>query len=33
MSIKDLKRKISRSTVVVVASAAQYPHGVVDNII
>lgn len=32
MSISDLKSKISKDTVVVVASAAQYPHGVVDNI-
>lgn len=32
MSIKHLKRSISSKTVLVVASAPQYPHGVVDNI-
>ena len=32
MCLKDLEKKISSNTVVVVASAAQYPHGVVDNI-
>lgn len=33
MCIKSLKQKITSRTVVVVASAAQYPHGVVDNIV
>lgn len=32
MCLKDLKKKISSSTVVVVCSAPQYPHGVVDNV-
>ena len=32
MSIPHLKKVISSKTVVVVASAPQYPHGVVDNI-
>jgi sphinganine-1-phosphate aldolase len=32
MCLKDLKRKISSNTVVVVCSAPQYPHGVVDNV-
>jgi sphinganine-1-phosphate aldolase len=32
MSIPYLKKYISRRTVAVVASAPQYPHGVVDNI-
>ncbi len=32
MSISHLKKAISSKTVLVVASAPQYPHGVVDNI-
>ena len=32
MSIKHLKKTISSKTVVVVCSAPQYPHGVVDDI-
>jgi sphinganine-1-phosphate aldolase len=32
MSIKHLKKHINSSTVLVVASAPQYPHGVVDDI-
>lgn len=32
MCLKDLKKKISSKTVVVVCSAPQYPHGVVDNV-
>lgn len=32
MSISDLKKVISSNTVLVVASAPQYPHGVVDKI-
>lgn len=32
MSIPHLKKVISSKTVVVVCSAPQYPHGVVDNV-
>jgi glutamate/tyrosine decarboxylase-like PLP-dependent enzyme len=32
MSIKDLKKMINSSTVLVVASAPHYPYGVVDDI-
>jgi glutamate/tyrosine decarboxylase-like PLP-dependent enzyme len=32
MSIKDLKKRISSKTVLVVASAPHYPYGVVDDI-
>ena len=32
MSISHLKKSISSKTVLVVASAPQYPHGVVDDI-
>lgn len=32
MSLKHLKKKISSRTVVVVCSAPQYPHGVVDDV-
>jgi len=32
MSISHLKKVISSNIVVVVCSAPQYPHGVVDNI-
>lgn len=32
MSLKHLKSKISSKTVVVVCSAPQYPHGVVDDV-
>jgi len=32
MSIHHLKKYITSSTVLVVASAPQYPHGVVDDI-
>lgn len=32
MSVKDLKRKISPNTVVIVASAPGFPHGIVDPI-
>jgi glutamate/tyrosine decarboxylase-like PLP-dependent enzyme len=32
MSIHHLKKAISSNTVLVVASAPQYPHGVVDDI-
>ena len=32
MSLKHLKQKITRKTVVVVCSAPQYPHGKVDDV-
>ena len=32
MSLSHLKKKINSSTILVVASAPQYPHGVVDDI-
>lgn len=32
MSLKHLKKTISSNTVVVVCSAPQYPHGVVDDV-
>lgn len=32
MSVKHLKKAISSKTVVVVCSAPQYPHGVIDDV-
>lgn len=32
MSLSHLKKTISSSTVLVVCSAPQYPHGVVDDV-
>jgi sphinganine-1-phosphate aldolase len=32
MSVKDLKKVISSNTCVVVCSAPQYPHGVIDDV-